>query len=69
MTYFPDGRFRTSVATYAYQIHERHIEQPRTTDWFPKEDSSFLKKQFAKNYNFLVKTKNKFFGSNTAKNN
>ena len=44
------------------------IEKPRTTDWFPKEDASVLKKAFAKNYNFLVKTKNRFFGSATAKN-
>ena len=68
MTYFPEGRYRTSVATYAYQIHEKLVETPRTTDWFPKDDASFLKKQFAKNYNFMVKTKNKFFGSATAKN-
>ncbi|AWI25069.1 hypothetical protein HYN49_03710 [Flavobacterium pallidum] len=68
MTNFPEGRYRTSIATYAYQVHERLIETPRTTDWFPKENASFWKKQFAKNYNFLVKTKNKFFGSATAKN-
>lgn len=68
MTNFPDGRYRTSIATYAYQIHERLIETPRTTDWFPKEDASTFKKLFAKNYNILVKTKNKFFGSATAKN-
>jgi hypothetical protein len=68
LTNFPEGRFRTSIATYAYQIHKRQIETPRTTDWFPKEDASFLKKQFAKNYNFLVKTKNQLFGSGTAKN-
>jgi len=68
MTNFPDGNFRTSIATYAYQIHKVQIEKPRTTDWFPKEDASFLKKQLAKNYNFLVQTKNKLFGSNTAKN-
>lgn len=68
MTYFPEGRYRTSIATYAYQIHEKLIETPRTTDWFPKEDASKLKKLFAKNYNFLVLTKNKFFGSATAKN-
>ena len=68
MTNFPDGKFRTSVATYAYQIHENLIETPRTTDWFPNNDASFLKKQLAKNYNFLVQTKNKFFGSGTAKN-
>lgn len=68
MTNFPEGRYRTSVATYAYQVHERLIEEPRTTDWFPAEDASFLKKQLAKNYNFLVQTKNKLFGSGTAKN-
>jgi hypothetical protein len=68
MTNFPEGKYRTSIATYAYQVHERLIETPRTTDWFPKEDASILKKIFAKNYNFLVQTKNKFFGSGTAKN-
>jgi hypothetical protein len=68
MTNFPEGKYRTSIATYAYQIHQRLIEAPRTTDWFPKEDASFLKKQFAKNYNSMVKVKNKFFGSGTAKN-
>jgi hypothetical protein len=68
MTNFPEGKYRTSIATYAYQIHNRYLETPRTTDWFPKEDASFFKKQLAKNYNFLVQTKNKLFGSGTAKN-
>lgn len=68
MTNFPEGRYRTSIATYAYQVHNMHFEKPRTTDWFPKEDASFAKKLLAKNYNFLVQTKNKFFGSGTAKN-
>ena len=68
MTNFPEGKYRTSIATYAYQIHNRILETPRTTDWFPKEDASFLKKQLAKNFNFLVQTKNKLFGSGTAKN-
>lgn len=68
MTSFPDGNYRTSIATYVFQVHERHIEAPRTTDWFPKEDASVFKKALAKNYNFLVQTKNKFFGSGTAKN-
>lgn len=68
LTNFPEGHFRTSIATYAYQNHICQIEKIRTTDWFPKEDASFLKKQFAKNYNLLVKTKNKIFGSGTAKN-
>ncbi|QDH78378.1 2OG-Fe(II) oxygenase [Echinicola soli] len=68
MTNFPEGKYRTSIATYAYQEHKMLIEKPRTTDWFPKEESSTFKKLFAKNYNFLVQTKNKFFGSGTAKN-
>ncbi|MBO6213233.1 2OG-Fe(II) oxygenase [Algoriella sp.] len=68
MTNFPEGNYRTSIATYAYQIHKNHIEEPRTTDWRPNEDASFLKKQLAKNYNVLVQTKNKLFGSGTAKN-
>ncbi len=68
ITAFPEGKYRTSIATYAYQIHQQLIEKPRTTDWFPKEDSSFLKKILAKNYNSLVQIKNRFFGSGTAKN-
>ena len=68
MTNFPEGIYRTSIATYAYQEHKVHIEEPRTTDWHPNEDASFFKKQLAKNYNVLVQTKNKFFGSGPAKN-
>jgi hypothetical protein len=68
LTKFPEGQYRTSIATYAYQIHSNFIETPRTTDWFPKDDATFFKKQLAKNFNFLVQTKNRFFGSGTAKN-
>lgn len=68
MTNFPEGKYRTSIATYAYTEHKMLIEKPRTTDWFPAEESSLVKKTIAKNYNFLVQTKNKIFGSGTAKN-
>ena len=68
MTNFPEGIYRTSIATYAYQKHNMNLEKPRTTDWFPKEDASVAKKLLAKNFNFLVQTKNKLFGSGTAKN-
>lgn len=68
MTSFPEGKYRTSIATYAYQVHEQLIEKIRTTDWHPKEDSGFLKRLLAKNYNFLVQSKNKLFGSGTANN-
>ena len=68
MTNFPEGNYRTSIATYAYTLHAIHIEAPRTTDWFPKEDASSTKKFMAKYYNTAVQIKNKFFGSRTAKN-
>ncbi len=67
-TNFPEGIYRTSIATYAYSNHEMHVEKPRTTDWFPKSDSSMAKKFMAKNYNTAVQIKNKLFGSGTAKN-
>jgi hypothetical protein len=68
MTSFPDGVFRTSIATYAYMKHELLIEAKRTTDWHPKEDASGSKKFMAKHYNTAVQLKNKLFGSATAKN-
>lgn len=68
MTSFPEGKNRTSIATYAYTIHKNILETPRTTDWFPNKDSSAFKKFAAKHYNTAVQLKNKFFGIGTAKN-
>tara|TARA_R110002051_G_scaffold315015_1_gene392869 strand:+ start:4973 stop:5749 length:777 start_codon:yes stop_codon:yes gene_type:complete len=68
MTNFPEGNYRTSIATYAYTLHNKLMEKPRTTDWFPDKNSSPLKKFIAKNFDTAVKIKNKFFGSGTAKN-
>ncbi len=68
LTNFPEGIYRTSIATYAYTKHLIHIEKPRTTDWKPGQDASMLKKWIAKNYNTAVKVKNKLFGMGTAKN-
>jgi hypothetical protein len=68
ITNFPEGNYRTSIATYAYTKHQNLMEKPRTTDWFPDTDSSFFKKISAKYYNNAVQLKNKFFGSGTAKN-
>jgi 2OG-Fe(II) oxygenase superfamily len=65
-TNFPEGSFRTSLASYAYSVHKVHIEKPRTTDWHPT-DGSPLKKLFAWVYDPAVKVKNKLFGSSTAK--
>jgi len=68
LTHFPTGIFRTSIATYAYTKHLIHVEKPRTTDWKPNQDATWLKKWMAKNYNTAVKVKNKLFGMGTAKN-
>lgn len=68
MTSFPEGNYRTSIATYAYSKHEFLVEKPRTTDWFPGKDANPVKKFMAKHYNTAVQVKNKFFGSRTAKN-
>ena len=66
-TNFPPGRYRTSVATYAYTIHKHPIEKRRTTDWVVRKASPF-KKLMASIYGPAVKVKNFFFGSGTAKN-
>lgn len=67
VTHFPDGEYRTSIATYAYTIHQNIIEKPRTTDWHVN-DNQPIKKLLAKIYDPAVKLKNKLFGSATAKN-
>jgi len=67
LTNFPEGKYRTSVATYAYTIHQHLVEKPRTTDWVVK-DGKLVKKAIAAIYGPAVKIKNFFFGSGTAKN-
>lgn len=66
ITHFPEGNYRTSVASYAYCEHKTHIEKPRTTDWHPKKEEH-LKRFLARIYDPAVKLKNKLFGSSTAK--
>ncbi|MBX7205377.1 MAG: 2OG-Fe(II) oxygenase [Bacteroidia bacterium] len=65
-TNFPEGKSRTSVASYAYTIHKHLIEKPRTTDWHVGDDE-VVKKFLARMYGPAVKLKNKLFGSATAK--
>lgn len=65
-TNFPEGMYRTSIASYAYTKHQHLIEKPRTTDWHPG-DGEHLKKFLAKIYDPAVKIKNKLFGSSTAR--
>ncbi len=65
-TNFPDGKNRTSIAGYAYMIHQYKIEKRRTTDWHVG-DEQYIKKLLAWVYDPAVKIKNMFFGSATAK--
>jgi hypothetical protein len=66
-TSFPENKYRTSIATYAYTKHDHLVEKPRTTDWHVG-DSKPVKKMIASVYGPAVKVKNFFFGSGTAKN-
>jgi hypothetical protein len=61
----PDGVTRRSIATYAYGENDGRTSH--TTNWVP-EDAGLAKKLFARNYNSLVRVKNRLFGSGTAKN-
>jgi hypothetical protein len=63
---FPPGKYRTSIATYAYSLHRRHVEKPRTTDWFVRPGKP-VKRFLAGVYGPAVKIKNALFGSATAK--
>ncbi len=63
---FPSGKFRRSIATYAYNI-DPNPQNNRSTLWVP-ENSSSLKKLIGKYWPKLVKVKGSIFGSATAKN-
>lgn len=65
---FPLGHYRRSLAAYAYTLVEdtRH-QEARTTVWYP-ETSSRWKRALGRGWPRIVKVKNSFFGSSTAKN-
>lgn len=62
---FPKGTARTSIAAYAYTIHENNFEAPRTTVWYVKKDNP-IKYALSKIWVPAVKLKSMFFKSNTA---
>lgn len=64
---FPEGKFRRSVAAYAYTLTDAQQMKERSTTWYP-EKSNFLKSSIGRHWPTLVKVKNKFFGSSTGKN-
>ncbi|MEL6580021.1 MAG: 2OG-Fe(II) oxygenase [Cyanobacteria bacterium J06621_12] len=63
---FPQGKFRRSIATYAYNI-DPNPQNQRSTLWIP-ETASPLKKILGQYWPDLVKVKSAVFGSATAKN-
>ena len=68
-TKFPEGNFRTSIATYAFSNHIQQIYDQRTTDWFPdKNNDGVIKKWFGRNITKIISIKSKLFGSGTSKN-
>jgi Rps23 Pro-64 3,4-dihydroxylase Tpa1-like proline 4-hydroxylase len=64
---FPPGHQRRSIAAYAYSTIAEGEVSRRTTDWRP-HDAGTAKRLLAQNWNRLVLTKNKYFGSGTLKN-
>ncbi|MEL6928591.1 MAG: 2OG-Fe(II) oxygenase [Cyanobacteria bacterium J06600_6] len=63
---FPPGRFRRSIATYAYNI-DHNPQKQRSTLWIP-QTASPLKKIIGQYWPNLVRMKSAVFGSGTAKN-
>jgi len=62
---FPKGRYRTSLAAYAYSVDTNYQAIPdRSTMWKP-EAASLVKNILAKISPSVVKIKSKFFGSST----
>lgn len=64
---FPSGKSRRSIAAYAYSHVEKGSVARRTTGWVP-QDAGPVKRILAKNWNWIVLTKNRFLGSGTLKN-
>jgi Rps23 Pro-64 3,4-dihydroxylase Tpa1-like proline 4-hydroxylase len=64
---FPPGVARRSIAAYAYSLIEEGAIDRRTTSWSPQR-AGVGKRVLAKNWNWLVLTKNRFLGSGTLKN-
>ena len=64
---FPDGLARRSIAAYAYSRVSEGAVARRTTTWVP-QGAGLVKRVLAKNWNWIVLTKNRFLGSGTLKN-
>ncbi len=63
---FPEGKYRTSIAAYAFTLHEKRIEDSRTTVWHVEKSNPF-KYLLSKIWVPAVKIKSIFVKSKTAK--
>ena len=57
LTNFPEGTFRTSIATYAFTKHVRELSKKRTTDWFVNKEEGPLKVFWGRHAHKVVKVK------------
>lgn len=64
---FPPGHSRRSIAAYGYSMVAEGSVDRHTTNWAP-ENPGLGKRLLASNWNRIVLTKNRFFGSGTLKN-
>ena len=62
---FPEGQARTSIAIYAYTVHEKVLEAARTTSWKVGKDKP-MKYLLSKIWVPAVKLKSLLFKSKTA---
>jgi hypothetical protein len=62
---FPEGKYRTSIAAYAYTLHDKPLEDSRTTVWHV-EKSNPIKYILSKIWVPAVKLKSIFSKSKTA---
>jgi hypothetical protein len=62
---FPENQYRTSIAAYAYTIHQNHLESSRTTVWHVKKENP-IKFMLSKIWVPAVKIKSIFSKSKTA---
>jgi hypothetical protein len=63
---FPPGMYRRSIATYAYTEMGESFRY-RSTTWYPQE-GGVAKRALGRAWPTLVRAKNRFLGSGTAKN-
>ncbi|MBI3235614.1 MAG: 2OG-Fe(II) oxygenase [Bacteroidetes bacterium] len=63
---FPEGKNRTSIAAYAYSLHNHPVESPRTTVWHVEKEQGMMKYMLSKLWVPAVKLKSMFSKSKTA---